>query len=56
MADSSKCPRCGAEVHVPVKAWTMAPRNGKPVLRITMYECPKCLSRWREVLKLSPLR
>lgn len=53
MADSSACPRCGAVVHVPVKAWTMTPkkRNGA-ALRITMYECPRCLKRWRVISKL----
>jgi len=53
LADSSKCRKCGMEVHVPVKVWTMKPkRRGGPALRIALYECPKCRSQWREVRKL----
>lgn len=53
MGDSSKCPKCGTEVHVPVRTWTMMPRKGGgALLRITLYECPRCLSRWREVMKV----
>ncbi|MBO3809760.1 MAG: chorismate-binding protein [Candidatus Brockarchaeota archaeon] len=50
---ASKCPKCGMVVHVPIKAWTMVPKRRRgALLSITLYECPKCLHRWREAVKL----
>lgn len=57
MAGSSRCPKCGAEVRVPVKSWVMAPRRRDgAVLQIFLFECPKCFSRWREVAILNRAR
>lgn len=47
MSGSSRCPRCGLEVRVPVKAW---PLNRS--LRVVLYECPRCLVKWRRVVRV----
>lgn len=52
MTGSSKCPKCGIEVVIPVKSWVLEPRKGGSAFRIEYYECPKCLRKWRKVVKL----
>lgn len=55
MTGSSKCPKCGTEVFMPVKSWTMRPKNKRgSALFIAVYECPnrKCRYRWRVVEKV----
>lgn len=54
MTNTSKCEKCGTEVYTPVKSWRMKPKSksGSPLLIVRLYECPKCLTRWRVVEKV----
>ena len=43
-----KCPNCGAEVSKPIKSWSMKPRRRSgPEIKISLYECPKCHTKFR---------
>jgi len=53
LAGGSRCKRCGTEVEVPVKSWTVKPRGKRnQPLYIQIYECPKCFYRWRVFKRL----
>jgi uncharacterized protein (UPF0212 family) len=45
----AKCPKCGADVNRPVKAWKMksTKAKGRPLL-IGFFKCPKCDSKFRK--------
>jgi DNA-directed RNA polymerase subunit RPC12/RpoP len=45
----AKCPRCGYEVEVYMKSWTIKPktRRNAPALTITQWVCPKCGRKFR---------
>jgi uncharacterized protein with PIN domain len=53
LAGGSRCKRCGTEVEVPVKSWTVKPKGKRnQPLYIQIYECPKCFYRWRVFKRL----
>ena len=53
MTDTAKCPKCGATVYMPVKSWDVKPKRGGATFHVSLYECPKCLKRWRERRRLN---
>ncbi len=47
-----ECPNCGTEVASAVKCWTVSPKKetaagGVPEFRVGIFECPKCMSKFR---------
>jgi ribosomal protein L34E len=51
-----KCPKCGAEVITPLKAWPFSVRkpsttDEKPKVVMGIFECPDCKARFRAALE-----
>jgi len=50
-----KCPKCGAEVTIPIKTWPFSVRKPakteEPKTLMGIFECPNCKARFRATLE-----
>jgi len=47
----AKCPKDGTEVAEPKKSWELKGGRSKKVIKIGLFECPKCKSKFRATVK-----